>query len=71
MFREGENGGSRVASRAAVRDCESVTDLPGGGLQSGWAGLPVSSVSGHNSGDLCVFVGVRGEVPGQGHPKIR
>ena len=34
-------------------------------------GPPVSSVCGHSPGDLCVFVGVRGEVPGQGHPKIR
>ena len=29
----------------------------------------VSSVCGHNPGDLCVFVGVRGEVPGQGASK--
>ena len=35
VFRDGENGGSRVASRAAVRDCESVTELLGGGLHSG------------------------------------
>ena len=46
-----------------------MTDLPGRGLQSGRAGLPVSSVSGHNSRDLCVFVGIRGRGARPGAPE--
>ena len=62
-------GGSRVASRAAVRDCESVTELLGGGLHSGWAGPPVSSVGDHSPRDLCVFVGIRGGGARPGAPE--
>ena len=69
MFRDGENGGSRVASRAAVRDCESVTELLGGGLHSGWAGPPVSSVGDHSPRDLSVFVGIRGRGARPGAPE--
>ena len=71
VFRDGENGGSRVASRAAVRDCESVTELLSWGLHSGWAGPPVSSVGDHSPRDLSVLLGSGVEGPDQGHPKIR
>ena len=51
------------------RHCESVTELLGGGLHSGWAGPPVSSVGDHNPRDLSVFVGIRGRGARPGAPE--
>ena len=55
-------------ARASFR-CESVTELLGGGLHSGWAGPPVSSVGDHSPRDLSVFVGIRGRGARPGAPE--
>ena len=48
--------------------CESVTELLSGGLHSGWAGPPVSSVCVFTVLGTCVFLLESGVVgPGQGH----